>query len=51
MNVTRRVGEGQVELEDRKLVNLARKKQRPIESEYEQETRKTYPSSICYRTG
>ena len=36
MSGTQRVGVGQVELEDLKLANLARKKQRPIESEYEQ---------------
>ena len=41
MSVTQRVGVDQVELEDLKLVNLARRKQRPIESKYEEITHKT----------
>ena len=44
MNVTQRVGVDQVELEDLKLANLARKKQRLIESEYM--ISKTYTLSI-----
>jgi len=35
----------QVELEDLKLANLTRKKQRPKESEYEQRTHKRY--TLC----
>ena len=51
MSVTQRVGVGQVELEDLKLANRARKKRRPVGSEYEQITQNTYPSSICYTIG
>lgn len=35
MNVTQRGGVDQVEPEDLKLANQARKKQKPIESEYD----------------
>lgn len=48
MIVTQRVGVGQVELEDLKLANLARRKQRLIESKYEQIIHKTCTSSIWY---